>query len=149
MYEKRQKMDFSDLRYLLFSGIFLRGIGGYPPLPLNGKSYCPKTLSGSLMQGENLKPTKVPSQYKSYTTWKSISAKVLTCPENGVAELNEKDCSNRFTVIIQIVSDCQWSWAAVLVCDFNCQSSFYTLSLSKLKAKSLFMVFGISVILLV
>ena len=50
------------------------------------------------------------------------------------------DCSNRFTVIIQIVSDCSWSWAAVLVCDFNCQSSFYTLSLFNPKAKILFSV---------
>ena len=46
MYEKSQKMEFSDLKYLLFSGIFLSGIGGYPPPPLNGKSSCPKTLSG-------------------------------------------------------------------------------------------------------
>ena len=38
MYEKSQKMEFSDLKYLLFSGIFLSGIGGYPPPPLNGKS---------------------------------------------------------------------------------------------------------------
>ena len=45
-YEKRQKMGFSDLKYLLFNGIFLSGIGGYPPPPLNGKSSCPKTLSG-------------------------------------------------------------------------------------------------------
>ena len=33
MYEKRQKMEFSDLKYLLFSRIFLSGIGGYPPPP--------------------------------------------------------------------------------------------------------------------
>ena len=46
MYENRQKMEFSDLKYLLFSGIFLSGIGGYPPPPLNGKSSCPKTLTG-------------------------------------------------------------------------------------------------------
>ena len=46
MYEKSQKMEFSDLKYLLFSGIFLSGIGGYPPPPLYGKSSCPKTLSG-------------------------------------------------------------------------------------------------------
>ena len=46
LYEKRQKMKFSDLKYLFFSGIFLSGIGGHPPLPLNGKSSCPKTLSG-------------------------------------------------------------------------------------------------------
>ena len=41
MYEKRHKMEFWDLKYLLFSGI-----GGYPPSPLNGKSSRPKTLSG-------------------------------------------------------------------------------------------------------
>ena len=34
MYEKRQKMGFSDLKYLLFNGIFLSGIGGHPPPPL-------------------------------------------------------------------------------------------------------------------
>ena len=45
MYEKRQKIEFSDLKRLLFSGIFLSGIGGYPPPPLNGKSSCPNTLS--------------------------------------------------------------------------------------------------------
>ena len=38
------------------------------------------------------------------------------------------------------MSDCSWSWAAVLVCDFNCQSSFYTLSLFNPKAKILFSV---------
>ena len=46
MYENRQKMEFSDLKYLLFSRIFPSGIGGYPPPPLNRKSSCPKTLSG-------------------------------------------------------------------------------------------------------
>ena len=46
MDEKRQKIEFLDLKRLLFSGIFLSGIGGYPPPPLNGKSSCPKTLSG-------------------------------------------------------------------------------------------------------
>ena len=46
MYEKSQKMEFSDLKYLLLSGIVLSGIGGYPPRPLNGKPSCPKTLSG-------------------------------------------------------------------------------------------------------
>ena len=39
-------MEFSDLKYMLFSGIFLSGIG-VPPSPLNGKSSCPKTLSGN------------------------------------------------------------------------------------------------------
>ena len=47
MLEKRQKIEFSDLKYLLFSRIFLNGIGGYPPPPLNGQSSCPKTLSGN------------------------------------------------------------------------------------------------------
>ena len=46
MHEKRQKIEFWDLKNLLFSGIFLSGIGGYPPPPLNGQSSCPKTLSG-------------------------------------------------------------------------------------------------------
>ena len=44
MYEKRHKMGFLDRKYLLFNGIFLSGIGGYPPPPLNGKSSCPKIL---------------------------------------------------------------------------------------------------------
>ena len=30
MYEKDKKMEFFDLKYMLFSGIFLSGIGGYP-----------------------------------------------------------------------------------------------------------------------
>ena len=46
MYEKVQKLQFWDLKYLLFIGIFLSGIGGYPSPPLKGKSSCPKTLSG-------------------------------------------------------------------------------------------------------
>ena len=47
MYEKRQELEFSELKYLLFSEIFLSGIGGGTPLPtLRGKSSCPKTLSG-------------------------------------------------------------------------------------------------------
>ena len=45
MLEKRQKIEFSDLKYLLFSRIFLNGIGWYPPPPLRGKSFCPKKLS--------------------------------------------------------------------------------------------------------
>ena len=44
--KKAKKMEFSDLKYLFFSGIFLSKIGGYPPPPLNGKSSCPKILSG-------------------------------------------------------------------------------------------------------
>ena len=38
--KKRQKMEFSDLRYLLFTGIFLSGIG--VPWPL-GCRYTYKT----------------------------------------------------------------------------------------------------------
>ena len=34
IYQKRQKMELSDLKYLLISGIFLSGIGRYPPPPL-------------------------------------------------------------------------------------------------------------------
>ena len=45
MHEKRQKIEFLDLKNLLFSGIFLSGIGGYP-LPLNGKGGYPPTLNG-------------------------------------------------------------------------------------------------------
>ena len=47
MHEERQKIEFLDLKNLPFSGIFLTGIRGYPPPPLNGKSCCPKTLSGN------------------------------------------------------------------------------------------------------
>ena len=39
--QKWPKIGVSDQKYLFFSGI-----GGYPPSPLNGKSSCPKTLSG-------------------------------------------------------------------------------------------------------
>ena len=44
MYEERQKMQFSDLKYLFFGGIFLSGIGGY----LEKKS-ANQFLTGSLM----------------------------------------------------------------------------------------------------
>ena len=47
-HEKRQKIEFLDIKYLLFSGIFLSRMGGYPPPPVNGKSSCPKTLSGKV-----------------------------------------------------------------------------------------------------
>ena len=33
-HEKRQKIEFLDLKNLLFSGIFLSRIGGYPLSPL-------------------------------------------------------------------------------------------------------------------
>ena len=45
MYEKSQKMEFSDLKYLLFSGIFLSGIGGYPPPPLTDNHPAQKPLA--------------------------------------------------------------------------------------------------------
>ena len=44
MHEKRQIIEFLDLKNLRFSGNFLSGIGGYPP-PLNGQSLCSKKLS--------------------------------------------------------------------------------------------------------
>ena len=43
MYEKRQKMEFADLKYLLFSGIFLSGIGAYPP-PHYGRTVAPEAI---------------------------------------------------------------------------------------------------------
>ena len=47
MHEKRQKIEFSNLKYLLFSGIFLSGIG-YPPPPLTENHPAQKTLSGKV-----------------------------------------------------------------------------------------------------
>ena len=35
--------------------LFFSGIGGYPLSPLNGKSSCPKTLSGQLPLGPSLR----------------------------------------------------------------------------------------------
>ena len=43
MHEKRQKMEFLDLKYLLFSGI-----GGCPPPPLTENHPAQKTLSGKV-----------------------------------------------------------------------------------------------------
>ena len=42
MHEKRQEVEFLDLKNLFFSGIFLSEIGGYlpPPSPLKGQSLC-------------------------------------------------------------------------------------------------------------
>ena len=45
MYEKRQKMEFLDLKYLLFSGIFLSRNGGYPPPPLTENHPAQKPLA--------------------------------------------------------------------------------------------------------
>ena len=44
LHEKRQKIEFSNLKYLLFSGIFLSEIGVLPS-PLNQKSFSPKSLA--------------------------------------------------------------------------------------------------------
>ena len=38
-------MEVSDLKYLLFSGIFLSGIGGYPPPPLTENHPAQKPLA--------------------------------------------------------------------------------------------------------
>ena len=38
-------MEFSDLKYLLFSGIFLSIIGGYPPPPLTENHPAKKPLA--------------------------------------------------------------------------------------------------------
>ena len=45
MHKKRQKIEFLDLKNLLFSGIFLSGIGGYPPPPLTGNHPAQKPLA--------------------------------------------------------------------------------------------------------
>ena len=43
--QKRQKIEFLDLKYLLFSGIFLSGMGGYPPPPLTENHPAQKPLA--------------------------------------------------------------------------------------------------------
>ena len=45
MHEKRQKIEFLDLKSLLFSRIFLSGIGGYPPPPLTENHPAQKPLA--------------------------------------------------------------------------------------------------------
>ena len=45
MHEKRQKIEFLDLKKLLFSGIFLSRIGGYPPTPLTENHPAQKPLA--------------------------------------------------------------------------------------------------------
>ena len=44
MYEKRQKIEFLDLKNLLFSGIFLSGMGGTPLPPLTENHPAQKPL---------------------------------------------------------------------------------------------------------
>ena len=58
MHEKKQKIEFSNLKYLLFSGIFLSGIGGYPPSPLTENHLAQKPLAEKggtppLLNGKN------------------------------------------------------------------------------------------------
>ena len=43
--KKRQNIEFLDLKNLLFSGIFLSGIGGYPPPPLMENHPAQKPLA--------------------------------------------------------------------------------------------------------
>ena len=45
MHEKRQKIEFLDLKNLLFGGIFHSGIGGYPPPHLRGNHCAQKSLA--------------------------------------------------------------------------------------------------------
>ena len=45
MHEKRQKIEFANLKYLLFSGIFLSGVGGYPRPPLTENDPARKPLA--------------------------------------------------------------------------------------------------------
>ena len=45
MYEKRRKIEFSDLKYLLINEIFLSGIGGTPLPPLTENNPAQKPLA--------------------------------------------------------------------------------------------------------
>ena len=45
MHEKRQKLEFLDLKNLLFGGIFLSGFGGYSPPPLKDNHCAQKSLA--------------------------------------------------------------------------------------------------------
>ena len=45
MHEKRPKIEFSNLKYLLFSRIFLSGIGVYPHPPLTEIHPAQKSLT--------------------------------------------------------------------------------------------------------
>ena len=45
MHEKRQKIEFLDLKNLLFSGIFLSRPGGCPPPPLTENHPAQKPLA--------------------------------------------------------------------------------------------------------
>ena len=44
MYEQKEKIEFSGLKYLVFSRIFLSEIGGVPPSPPYRKIILPKNL---------------------------------------------------------------------------------------------------------
>ena len=53
VHEKRQKIEFSNLKCLLFSGIFLSGIWGYPKIIVLKKSLAergvpPPPLTGKI-----------------------------------------------------------------------------------------------------
>ena len=43
--KKKAKIEFLDLKNLLLSGIFLSGIGGYPPPPLTENHPAQKPLA--------------------------------------------------------------------------------------------------------
>ena len=88
MYENRQKMEFSDLKYLLFSGIFLSGIGGYPPPPLNGNPPAQKPLAE---RGGT--PTPLNEKYPL-----SSMSRLLQCPVKNymIPEANKCKCAFRF-----------------------------------------------------
>ena len=44
MYEKRQTLEFSNLKHMPISGIFLSGFGGYPLSPLTENHPAQKPL---------------------------------------------------------------------------------------------------------
>ena len=61
MHKKRQKIEFLDLKKLLFSGIFLSGIGGYPlpPLTENPKKNSKKMGKKGLKMHEKRQKNRV------------------------------------------------------------------------------------------
>ena len=65
MYEKGQKIEFWDLKYLLLSGIFLSGIWEYPPPPLMENHSGQKPLAelgvDQLSQTHNVTPLTLSS----------------------------------------------------------------------------------------
>ena len=63
VYEKRQKMEFLDLKYLLFNEIFLNGIGGNPPPPSTENLPAQKPLADRGVHSPPLNGKHPPSSF--------------------------------------------------------------------------------------